>query len=275
MSKMNIRTKILGLVSISFLVVWLFPYLYLVSSAFKPNVEVISIPPRFFPTELSLENFTQLFERLPVIDLIGNSLFSAVFSTIIAVTLGSLAAYAISRSGTKLSISLVVMILCLRMIPPSTIAVPIFEIIINFGLFDTRWALVIVYAAINIPFVMWVMLGFYESIPFSLDEAACMDGASSFKTFYKVIFPICLPGIATASIFTLFLAWNDFLMALLLTSVDAKTFTVALAEFLSAYNMDLGPMVAGAFLFSFPVMVLSIVMQRYIVKGMTAGAVKG
>ena len=275
MKKMNVRTKILGLVSLLFLTVWLFPYLYLVSSAFKTNAEVISIPPRFFPTAFSVENFAQLFARLPVTNLIANSLFSSVISTIIAVTLGSLAAYAISRSGTKLSTSLVVMILCLRMIPPSTIAVPIFELIINLGLFDTRWALVIVYAAINIPFVMWVMLGFYESIPLSLDEAACVDGASSLKTYYKIILPICLPGIATASIFTLFIAWNDFLMALLLTSVNAKTFTVALAEFLSAYSMDLGPMIAGAFLFSFPVMVLSMIMQRYIVKGMTAGAVKG
>jgi multiple sugar transport system permease protein len=161
------------------------------------------------------------------------------------------------------------------MIPPSSIAVPIFEIIINLGLFDTSLALIIIYAAINIPFVMWVMLGFYESISFTIDEAAYVDGASSFKTFYRIILPICLPGIATASIFTLFLAWNDFLMALLLTSVRAKTFTVALAEFLSAYSMDLGPMVAGAFLFSFPVMVLSMLLQGYIVKGMTSGAVKG
>jgi len=271
----NIHLKILGLVSILLLIFWLFPYLYLISSAFKQSAEVISIPARFFPTWISVENFVHLFERLPVLSFLGNSLYCAVMSTVIAVSLGSLSAYAISRSGTKLSVSLVVLVLCLRMIPSSSIAVPIFEIIINMGLFDTRLALVIVYAAINIPFVMWVMMGFYQSIPTTLDEAACIDGANNFQTFYKVIVPISLPGIATAAIFTLFLAWNDFLLSLLLTSVNAKTFTVALAEFISAYSMDLGPMVAGALLFSFPVMALSMVMQRYIVRGMTAGAVKG
>ena len=108
-----------------------------------------------------------------------------------------------------------------------------------------------------------------------LYEAAVIDGASSLQTFSKVILPICRPGLATAFIFTLFLAWNDFLIALLLTSTNAKTFTVGLAGFLSAYNLDLGPMCAGAFLFSFPVMVISLAAQKYIVQGMTAGAVKG
>ena len=204
-----------------------------------------------------------------------NSLITAVCSTIIAVILGSLAAYAIQRSGAKLSVGLVVLILCLKMIPTSSIAVPIYEIICNMGLYDTRIALIIVYAAVNMPFVMWTMLSFYEGVPSTLDEAAYVDGASSLQTFRKVILPICKPGLATAFIFTLFLAWNDFLISLLLTSMNAKTFTVGLAGFLSAYNLDLGPMCAGAFLFSFPVMILSMFAQRYIVQGMTAGAVKG
>lgn len=204
-----------------------------------------------------------------------NSLITAVTSTVIALILGSLAAYAIQRSGMKLSIFLVVLVLCLKMIPTSSIVVPIYELICNLGLYDTKIALIIVYAAINMPFVMWTMLSFYEGIPTTLDEAAYVDGASSLKTFRKIILPICAPGLATAFIFTLFLAWNDFLVALLLTSTSAKTFTVGLAGFLSAYNLDLGPMCAGAFIFSFPVMIISLAAQRYIVQGMTAGAVKG
>ena len=163
----------------------------------------------------------------------------------------------------------------LKMIPTSSIVVPIYELICDLGLYDTQLALIIVYAAVNMPFVMWTMLSFYEGIPTTLDEAAYVDGASSLQTFRKVILPICTPGLATAFIFTLFLAWNDFLLALLLTSTNAKTFTVGLAGFLSAYNLDLGPMCAGAFLFSFPVMIISLAAQRYIVQGMTAGAVKG
>jgi len=262
-------------VSVVLTICWLFPYIYVICCSFKPGADVIAVPPSFFPKTFSVENFTGLVERMDVAAYLSNSLITAVTSTVIALLLGSLAAYAIQRSGAKLSIFLVVLVLCLKMIPTSSIVVPIYELICRIGLYDTRIALIIVYAAINMPFVMWTMLSFYEGIPSTLDEAAYVDGASSLQTFAKVILPICKPGLATAFIFTLFLAWNDFLVSLLLTSVNAKTFTVGLAGFLSAYNLDLGPMCAGAFLFSFPVMVISIAAQRYIVQGMTAGAVKG
>ena len=263
------------LISVVLTVFWLIPYIYVICCSFKPGSEVIAVPPKFFPEMFSVEYFTGLFERMDALQFLVNSLTAAVCSTVIALILGALAAYAIQRSGAKLSIVLIVLILCLKMIPTSSIAVPIYELICDLGLYDTRIALIIVYAAVNMPFVMWTMLSFYEGIPTTLDEAAYVDGANSLQTFRRVILPICTPGLATAFIFTLFLAWNDFLLALLLTSTNAKTFTVGLAGFLSAYNLDLGPMCAGAFLFSFPVMIISLVAQKYIVQGMTAGAVKG
>lgn len=268
--------KKLGIaLSVILTVGWLFPYIYVICCAFKPGSEVIAVPPKFFPKVFSIENFSGLLERLDAMKFLFNSLTVALISTIIALILGSLAAYAIQRSGAKLSVLLIVLVLCLKMIPTSSIVVPIYELICNLGLYDTKIALIIVYAAINMPFVMWTMLSFYEGVPTTLDEAAYMDGANSLQTFWRVILPICKPGLATAFIFTLFLAWNDFLVALLLTSTNAKTFTVGLAGFLSAYNLDLGPMCAGAFLFSFPVMIISLAAQKYIVQGMTAGAVKG
>lgn len=273
--KLKIGKNIGAFASIVLTVGWLFPYIYVICCAFKPGAEVIAVPPKFFPKTFSIENFIDLFNRMNAGKYLTNSLITALLSTVIALILGSLAAYAIQRSGMKLSIFLVVLVLCLKMIPTSSIVVPIYELICNLGLYDTKIALIIVYAAINMPFVMWTMLSFYEGIPTTLDEAAYMDGATSFQTFRKVILPICAPGLATAFIFTLFLAWNDFLVSLLLTSTNAKTFTVGLAGFLSAYNLDLGPMCAGAFVFSFPVMIISLVAQRYIVQGMTAGAVKG
>ena len=268
--------KKLGIaLSVILTVGWLFPYIYVICCAFKPGSEVIAVPPKFFPKVFSIENFSGLLERMDAMKFLFNSLTVALISTIIALILGSLAAYAIQRSGAKLSVLLIVLVLCLKMIPTSSIVVPIYELICNLGLYDTKIALIIVYAAINMPFVMWTMLSFYEGVPTTLDEAAYMDGANSLQTFWRVILPICKPGLATAFIFTLFLAWNDFLVALLLTSTNAKTFTVGLAGFLSAYNLDLGPMCAGAFLFSFPVMFISLAAQKYIVQGMTAGAVKG
>lgn len=268
--------KKLGIaLSVILTVGWLFPYIYVICCAFKPGSEVIAVPLKFFPRVFSIENFSGLLERMDAMKFLFNSLTVALISTIIALILGSLAAYAIQRSGAKLSVLLIVLVLCLKMIPTSSIVVPIYELICNLGLYDTKIALIIVYAAINMPFVMWTMLSFYEGVPTTLDEAAYMDGANSLQTFWRVILPICKPGLATAFIFTLFLAWNDFLVALLLTSTNAKTFTVGLAGFLSAYNLDLGPMCAGAFLFSFPVMIISLAAQKYIVQGMTAGAVKG
>ena len=268
--------KKLGIaLSVILTVGWLFPYIYVICCAFKPGSEVIAVPPKFFPKVFSIENFSGLLERMDAMKFLFNSLTVALISTIIALILGSLAAYAIQRSGAKLSVLLIVLVLCLKMIPTSSIVVPIYELICNLGLYGTKIALIIVYAAINMPFVMWTMLSFYEGVPTTLDEAAYMDGANSLQTFWRVILPICKPGLATAFIFTLFLAWNDFLVALLLTSTNAKTFTVGLAGFLSAYNLDLGPMCAGAFLFSFPVMIISLAAQKYIVQGMTAGAVKG
>ena len=268
--------KKLGIgISVILTVFWLIPYIYVICCSFKPGSEVIAVPPKFFPEVFSVENFQGLFERMDALQFLINSLTAAVCSTVIALILGALAAYAIQRSGARLSIVLIVLVLCLKMIPTSSIVVPIYELICDLGLYDTKIALIIVYAAVNMPFVMWTMLSFYEGIPTTLDEAAYVDGASSFQTFSNAILPICKPGLATAFIFTLFLAWNDFLIALLLTSTNAKTFTVGLAGFLSAYNLDLGPMCAGAFLFSFPVMIISLAAQKYIVQGMTAGAVKG
>lgn len=186
--------KKLGIgLSVVLTVFWLFPYIYVICCSFKPRSEVIAVPPKFFPQVLSIENFIGLFERMDVLKYLTNSLTTALCNTVLALVLGSLAAYAIQRSGAKLSVALVILVLCLKMIPISSIVVPIYEMICKIGLYDTKIALIIVYAATNMPFVMWTMLSFYEGIPATLDEAAYVDGASSFQTFRKVILPICKP----------------------------------------------------------------------------------
>lgn len=274
MKEKILRNSVIGL-AIILLLIWLFPYFYLVASSFKPNQEVFSTPVKFLPSRLSIENFVSMFERMQVFKYMANSVLAAILATMVAIVLGSLSAYAIARTtGQKLSGFLLVLVLLLKMIPVSSIAVPIYEIVMSLKIYDTKLALVIVYAAINMPFVIWMMISFYHTIPQSLDEAAAIDGASNLTTYRKIILPIVMPGIASASIFTLFLSLNDFLVSLLLTSVEAKTFTVAISEFVNSYNYDLGPMMAGAFLFSFPIIVLSFFAQKYIVTGMTSGSVK-
>ena len=147
----EIGKKIAIAFSIVLTVFWLFPYIYVICCSFKPGAEVIAVPPRFFPTVLTVENFSGLFARMDVGGYLLNSLITAVCSTVIAVILGSLSAYAIQRSGAKLSVLLTVLILCLKMLPTSSIVVPIYELICNMGMYDTRTALIIVYAAINMP----------------------------------------------------------------------------------------------------------------------------
>lgn len=162
--------KKLGIgLSVVLTVFWLFPYIYVICCSFKPGSEVIAVPPKFFPQVLSIENFIGLFERMDVLKYLTNSLTTALCSTVLALVLGSLAAYAIQRSGAKLSVALVILVLCLKMIPISSIVVPIYEMICKIGLYDTKIALIIVYAATNMPFVMWTMLSFYEGIPATLE----------------------------------------------------------------------------------------------------------
>ena len=253
---------------------FLFPYVFLALSSFKPAQEVITIPPTFFPKTFSIENYQEMYNYINVEKSLLNSFVSAFGSTAIAVLLGALSAFALVRANSKLSAILLAMVFFLKMIPLSTIAVPIYRIITSVGLYDTRIALVIVLAATNMPLVIWIMIGFFQSVPVSLDEAACVDGASSLATFFRVILPVSVPGIATAGILTLFLSWNDFLLSLMLTSTNAKTFTVSLSEFLLGYQINLGPMTAASFLFSFPIIILAIFAQKYIIQGLTAGSLK-
>lgn len=253
---------------------FLFPYVFLALSSFKPAQEVITIPPTFFPKTFSIENYQEMYNYIDVEKSLLNSFVSAFGSTAIAVLLGALSAFALVRANSKLSAILLAMVFFLKMIPLSAIAVPIYRIITSVGLYDTRIALVIVLAATNMPLVIWIMIGFFQSVPVSLDEAACVDGASSLATFFRVILPVSVPGIATAGILTLFLSWNDFLLSLMLTSTNAKTFTVSLSEFLLGYQINLGPMTAASFLFSFPIIILAIFAQKYIIQGLTAGSLK-
>ena len=253
---------------------FLFPYVFLALSSFKPAQEVITIPPTFFPKTFSIENYQEMYNYINVEKSLLNSFVSAFGSTAIAVLLGALSAFALVRANSKLSAILLAMVFFLKMIPLSAIAVPIYRIITSVGLYDTRIALVIVLAATNMPLVIWIMIGFFQSVPGALDEAACVDGASSLATFFRVILPVSVPGIATAGILTLFLSWNDFLLSLMLTSTNAKTFTVSLSEFLLGYQINLGPMTAASFLFSFPIIILAIFAQKYIIQGLTAGSLK-
>jgi multiple sugar transport system permease protein len=275
-NKMKKRIWLLFVISLTCILAMLFlgPYVYLLLTSLKPSAEAVSSPPTFWPSTFSFENYRNMFEYLPVGKYFANSLITAISSTFISVLLGSMAAYGISRFTSVTGKYFLLFTLVIRMVPMISIAIPMYMIIKNMGLIDTHLALVFVYTSVNVPFAIWLMIGFFDSIPKEFDEAARIDGCSWLGSFIRVIIPVSLPGLATTAIFTFMLAWNDFLFALLMTSTNAKTATVGISEFLTAYNLDLGPMTAAAVSFSLPVMIFSLFVQRYIVSGMTLGAVK-
>lgn len=255
---------------------FIFPYLYMLFSSFKPSGDVISVNPTFFPKSWSTENYEKVFLTSDIGRYFANSFVAALVSTVICLLLGALASYAISRTAmSRFSNVLLILVLCLKMIPMSSIVVPIYSLVQQFGFYDYLLVLCVVYAGVNMPFVLWMMISFFKEVPADLDEAAAVDGAGPLRAFVRVILPVVTPSLISTGIFTFLLGWNDFLVALLLTSSEAKTVPVALSEFLTSYSLDLGPMTAAAVLFSFPVIIISFFLQRYLVSGMLAGAVKG
>lgn len=272
--KITVSSMLVLLLTGLFVLAFLFPYIYLIMSSVKPSSEVISSTPALFPTVFTLDNYRTMFDVLPIGKYFGNSFFTAIASTAVSVFLGSLAAYGLSRFSSRLGNMFLLLTLGVRMVPLISVAVPMYGIINQLGIYDTKLALILVYTSINIPFVIWMMIGFFDGMPKELDESARVDGCSKLGAFLRIILPISLPGLATTAIFSYMLSWNDFLMSLMMTSTNAKTMPVGLSEFLGAYNLDLGPMTAAAVCFSLPVMVFSVLIQRYIVSGMTMGAVK-
>lgn len=267
--------NIIAFITIFITLLFLAPYLYLFFSSIKPPQVVFSSPPSFFPNEFSIMNYMNAIGTDSIIKFFANSIIISVLSTVISVLIGALAAYSISRFKLKILSIFLVCALITRMIPLTSIAVPIYRIVSNLGMRDSRFALGAVYIAINLPLIIWMMVSFFDSIPRELDEAALIDGCNRLEAFLKIILPLTLPGLATTSIFSFMLSWNDFLFALLLTSNNAKTIPVAISDFLSVYNLQLGTMAAVAILFSLPVMIFTFLVQKHIVAGLTLGSVKG
>lgn len=267
--------NIFAFITIFLTLLFLAPYLYLFFSSIKPPQNVFSSPPTFFPREFSIINYINAIRTDSIVNFFANSIIIAVSSTVISVIIGALAAYSISRFKLKILNVFLVCALITRMIPLTSIAVPIYRIVSSLGMRDSRLSLGAVYIAINLPLIIWMMVSFFDSIPKELDEAALIDGCNRLEAFFKVIIPLTLPGLATTSIFSFMLSWNDFLFALLLTSNKAKTVPVAISDFLSVYNLELGTMAAVAVLFSLPVMIFTFLVQKHIVAGLTLGSVKG
>ena len=255
------------------LVVLLSPFLWLLQMSFKPNDLILQFPPPliFKPT---LEHYISLLHGAFAASF-GNSLMSASFSTALALLLGVPAAYALSRWTGRGKHALSFAILVTRMAPPIAFTIPFFLFYRWIGLLDTVTGLVLVYTSFNLPLVVWMMQPFFETVPSSLEEAALVDGASTRIVFLKIVLPMVTPGIAATAILCFLYAWNDFFFALILTRSNARTAPVAVVNFMNYEGWEWGKIAAGGSLVMAPVLIFSLAVRRYLVSGLTAGAVKG
>lgn len=257
------------------LAAYIFPYAYLALTSIKPPNEAISIPPTLLPSQISFENYLRIADFPHVPRSFLNSLIIALLSTAIALALGLPAAYAIARFSTLPGRVFLVVALITRMVPYVSVAIPLFAIMRTFKLTDTHIAVALAHTIVSLPLTIWLLVSFFEGIPAELEEAAKVDGASRFGALVRIIVPVTAGGIAVTAIFAFLASWNEFLFSLLLTSVNAKTAPIAIAEFKTQYGVEWGTMTALSVLYSVPVIVFALFAQKRIVSGMTMGAVKG
>jgi multiple sugar transport system permease protein len=252
-----------------------FPFVYMLFTSFKTPLETIAVPPTVLPSQWTIENYVSAIGRDGVVASFINSIVTAVLSTAISLVLALPAAYAVTRFRTRFGRFFIVGALVMRMVPPIVIGVPMIGIFRTLGISDTSVALAIAHATISLPLSIWLMSSFFEAVPEELEEAAKIDGASRLGAFWRVVLPVTAGGVAVTAIFAFLASWNEFLFALLLTATRSQTTPIVIANFQTQFGLDWGAMTALAVLYSVPVILLALVLQRHIVAGLTAGAVKG
>ncbi len=256
-------------------IVYVFPYAFLVSTSLKPPADALTIPPTLLPQRLSLDNYRAISEFPSVQRSFGNSSLIALLCTGITLLLAVPAAYGVARYASWAGKLFLLAALITRLIPPVAVGIPLFAIMRSLGLTDTHIGVALAHATIGVPLAIWLLASFMEGIPRELEEAARVDGCSRLGALLRIIIPVAAGGIAVTAIFVFLASWNEFLFSLLLSSTGVKTAPIAIAEFKSQYSIQWGTMTSLSVLYSLPVILFSLLMQKRIVAGMTMGAVKG
>jgi multiple sugar transport system permease protein len=257
------------------LVLYGFPFVYLLLTSFKTPLDAIAVPPQVLPSQWTLENYVAALSKEGVVPALINSGATAVLSTAFSLALGVPAAYAITRYRTPSGRIFVVAALVTRMVPTIAVGAPLVETMRRLGISDTTIGLAIAHTTISLPLSIWLMSSFFEAVPVELEEAAKVDGSDRLQAFRYVVLPVVSGGLAVTAIFAFLASWNEFLFALLLTSVRAQTTPIVIANFQTQFGLDWGGMTALAAVYSVPVILLTLALQRHIVAGLTLGAVKG
>lgn len=271
-----------------------FPLLWAISTSLKPTTEIFATPPTLVPDSYSLEQYKSLIFGKDMYFVPGtkyrpktsppqyflswfvNSIIVAIGSTLISVTVSTLAAYSLTRFRYWGRRFIPYFSLLGYMVPSIIFVFPLFLVMVKLGLTNNLWSLVLGYVSITLPFCMWLMWAFFRGIPIELEEAALIDGASRLRIFVEIILPMAMPGIIAAAIFSMIVAWNDYLFArIFINSIQNLPLTVGVMHFFEGVHVNWGLMMASAVMMTLPLAVLFMLVQRHLVAGFGAGAVKG
>ncbi len=261
---------------LAYLVFLAFPFLWLISTAFKPPQELGSLHPTWIPENPTLDNFRQAFDEQPLLRAALNSLLAALGAAVIAVLIATPMAYVMARHRGRLARAATGWVVISQAFPFVLVIIPLFLVLKNLRLINSVPGLVMVYVVWSLPFALWMLAGYVRAVPAELEEAAAVDGAGRLRTLVSVTAPLLAPGIVATALFAFITAWNEFFFALvLLKTPEKQTLPVILTHFIGAEGVaDLGPLAAAAFLATLPSLVVFALIQRRITGGMLAGAVK-
>ncbi len=257
------------------------PGIWIVLSSLRPTVEIMAKPPVWIPQELSFDAYVSMFSGIgkggiPVVAYFRNSLIISIVSTVIAVIIGMAGGYAFARYRFRGKSGMFLGLMLTRTVPGIALSLPLFFVFARLGIIDTHFGLILAYVALNIPFTIWLIDGFFRQVPKDLAEAAQIDGCTRWQAFWQVEFPLAGPGIASAGIFAFLTSWNEFALASQLTrSVNSKTLPVGLLDYTSEFTIDWRGMCALAVVMIIPALTLTFIVQKHLVGGLTSGAVKG
>lgn len=260
------------------LLIALLPFVVLFLNSIRPSAEFLSENARFFPATPTWDHYRTIFgPNADTLKYLANSLVVTSVTTVVAVTVGAFAAYALARLALPFRLSAIIGLafLAVRFYPKITIALPYFLLMRDFQLLDTRLAVIIAHVSLTVPFVVWLMLAFFEEFPREIEQAAMLDGCGPIRRFTQIVLPLTAPALGTAAILTAFLSWNEFLMASAVGPVAAKTLPVRVSGFITDKGILWGDMAAMSTVIVVPIMIFALFTQRYLVRGLTVGAIKG
>ncbi len=266
-------TRVFGLSAVA---VWsLGPFIWQVITSLKPAAELTRLPP-FLPSDPTLVNYASVFTGHPFLRIIANSVIVAAWTTAAALVIGSLAAFALAKLNVRRRALILAIVLSVSMFPPIATVSPLFLVINALGLRDTLAALVITYTTFSLPLAVWLLTNFFRGVPDEIYIAARVDGCTPLQAFYRVILPLSAPGLFAAALLVFIFSWNEFLFALSFTATTAsRTIPVAIALFPGLHEVPWGEIASASVIATLPLLMLALVFHRWIVSGLTAGAVKG